>query len=249
MSMEIVHRSADELGAEYDASHQRLERAGVAAFCGLQAWIWWGLLAVWEGGFWPVGVLAILGYLAADFVSGLVHWAGDTWGSVDMPVLGRNFIRPFRAHHVDPKGITRFAWVSTVGNNAITTLLVLVPSALVPLQLVPMAVHVVVWFVLFLTMGVFFTNVFHRWAHMEEPPAVARWLQRARLILRPDHHDVHHGAPFNQHYCITAGLLDPLLTRIDFFRRLERLVTRVTGALPRRDDIGEAAAAALTGTT
>ncbi len=32
---------------------------------------------------------AVFGIITADFLSGLVHWASDSYGSVKMPVFGK----------------------------------------------------------------------------------------------------------------------------------------------------------------
>jgi hypothetical protein len=42
-----------------------------------------------------------LGFLTMDFLSGMFHWAGDTWGSVHWPVIGSTVIRTFREFSPD----------------------------------------------------------------------------------------------------------------------------------------------------
>jgi ubiquitin-conjugating enzyme E2 variant len=70
----------------------------------------------------------------------------------------------------------------------------------------------------------FCTNQFHKWAHTKEPAAWIRALQRAGLILSPEHHAVHHASPQDKYYCITVGWMNPLLERIRFFRACEAAI-------------------------
>jgi ubiquitin-conjugating enzyme E2 variant len=79
----------------------------------------------------------------------------------------------------------------------------------------------------FTALFVFCTNQFHKWAHMKTPPPWIRMLQRAHLILSPEHHVVHHTAPRDKYYCITVGWMNPLLDKIQFFRFCEWAITRI----------------------
>lgn len=36
-----------------------------------------------------VVMAALCGIITADFGSGIVHWAADTWGSVELPIVGK----------------------------------------------------------------------------------------------------------------------------------------------------------------
>lgn len=175
------------------------------------------------------------GYLGADVASGTVHWFFDTWLSAQTPVLGSMFVRPFREHHVDPLAITRHDFVETNGSNCLAT----VPVLLGALALDPAAgalSRAGVVFAVALCLGVFATNQLHKWAHLPERPAWLRALHATGLVLRPEHHAVHHCAPYARHYCITTGWMNPLLDGIGFYRGLERIISRLTGTAARAED-------------
>lgn len=36
-----------------------------------------------------IAIAALCGIITADFGSGLVHWAADSWGSIELPILGK----------------------------------------------------------------------------------------------------------------------------------------------------------------
>lgn len=174
------------------------------------------------GASWLAVPGALLGLVFGDFVTGLVHWAADTYGEENTPIIGRSLVRPFRIHHVRPLEICEHGVVETVGNTCIlaTPLLTLFIVIMASGEISAAASFAV--FTAAVTVGVTVaTNQFHKWAHQAEPPRVVRLLQRARLILSPEHHRTHHTEPFKSSYTITNGWLNPLLNRMSFFRRLE----------------------------
>ncbi|WP_165874304.1 fatty acid desaturase CarF family protein [Rubrobacter taiwanensis] len=216
--------------------HRVLEYLGIAAFFLLAALIGAEIYRGVPGTAYLLALplLAVAAYLVADLLSGFVHFLLDNFGSAKTPVFGPNFIKPFRDHHTDPTGIVRHDFVDTNGNNS----LVSVPFMLVVWLAVP--VSTTVWgflfgtFFLLLAGAVFLTNQFHKWAHMDEPPAWVARLQDWGVILSKRHHDIHHESPYDTYYCITVGVWNPLLDRTRFFERAERLLRRtVPGTDPR----------------
>lgn len=189
---------------------------------------------------WLVAALVLAALPAADFLSGLVHWAGDTWGRATTPWIGPRFLVPFRYHHRHPGDLLQSGFFTTNGDTALVSGLFLAAALLVPLG--PGATRYLALFVVALSAWGLPTGQVHKWAHSPRPPRPVRWLQRAGLILGPDHHGVHHRPPHADYYCITTGWCNPVLARLGFFPALERLVTRVTGLVPRAENDGPPAA-------
>lgn len=183
---------------------------------------------------WWVLFVLLGGLVAADFASGLVHWGADTWGRDDLPVIGRLLLVPFRVHHINPGDFARRSFVDTNGEVAAISVPVLAALMLVPVD-TSWGTVVSLFGLAFCGLGML-TNQIHKWAHVNHVPAPVRWLQRLGLLLRHDEHAFHHAHPYEKRYCITTGWCNRPLDAIAFFRRLESLITRLTGALPRHDD-------------
>ncbi len=178
---------------------------------------------------WLVIPVFFLGMFLADFVSGLVHWSADTWGSVTWLIVGP-FLRSFREHHRDPQSIVRHDVIQRDGDNCLIGLPVLIATYF---STVPIIMKVLS---LIFLVAIALTNEIHAAAHAKKRGNILSFLQKKCFILKPKNHNIHHTSPFATYYCITTGWLNPFLARIQFFPRLERLVTVTTGAIPRAED-------------
>jgi ubiquitin-conjugating enzyme E2 variant len=184
-----------------------------ASVAALPPLAWWPLLAG----------CAFLGLLAADFVSGLVHFACDRFGCERTPLLGPALIGPFREHHRHPGRILRHGFCEVNGNNALAVSPVLWLLA----ELAPRAGRSVAAAALLaggaaFALAVALTNALHRCAHAGAARGPLRWAQRAGMVLTPRAHARHHRGAHDRAYCIATGWLNPALDGARFWERLER---------------------------
>jgi hypothetical protein len=183
---------------------------------------------------WWLPIVVLASGAIADLVSGIVHWTADTWGHESWPVVGPRVLRPFRVHHVNPEDMLGRGFLDLNGDVALITLPILAAAWLTPVDTAGgrlAAVFLTAWAVWALP-----TNQIHQWAHRADPPRLVRALQRAGVILPGAAHRVHHASPYATHYCITTGWNNGWTARVGFFSRLERIVTRLTGLVPRADE-------------
>jgi ubiquitin-conjugating enzyme E2 variant len=152
-------------------------------------------------------------YLFVDFVSGLVHWFGDTGGDASTPVFGPLFFRTFVEHHADALAITRHGAAEINGTNAFL-IAPFIAAAHLPAAAGGRAAWVLACWMASLAAWGLVVNQAHCWAHAPAAPPFVRWLQRRRVLLPPRYHEQHHRPPFRRNYCVLAGRCDPIVARL-----------------------------------
>ena len=163
------------------------------------------------------GFLALpIGFYIADFATGMIHWIGDSFGSVQTPLWGPYFVAPFRRHHDDMSEITRLSLAENLGNSSFIGILALL---VFPVDLPQNASFGHLWAAHLWLFAVFFAvaaNLFHRWAHL--PPTrlnqMIRFLHKKKLLLSSQEHLKHHVRPYRRNYCVLCGWANPLVNRI-----------------------------------
>jgi hypothetical protein len=160
----------------------------------------------------------LLGWLAADLVTGAFHWWEDKFGSESWPIVGPWIIRPNRLHHRAPLAFTKHGFW---GRNRASIIAALIAGALLGFLFGPQP-----W-ILALAIGGGLSNEIHRFAH--QPSSATVWLgvlQQIGVIQSPREHARHHRPPHDANFCILTDWLNPLLEAVGFWTRLEGLFGR-----------------------
>jgi len=183
----------------------------------------------------------VFGIVVADFITGLIHWTADTWGSVNTPYIGKAFIRPFREHHVDPTAMTRHDFFETNGDNflGISPVAAYCVYKFYNLSEEALVEHYRFDLTLYsLSIFLVLTNQIHKLSHTYYGlPAWVEFLQKWHIILPRKHHRIHHVSPHETYFCITTGWMNYPLEKIRFFPFLEWVIETLTGIPPRQDDM------------
>jgi ubiquitin-conjugating enzyme E2 variant len=236
------HAGAKELASQYTREKRIQEIVCFSASLILIAFNFIHLAFHFEVSKWYIIlVAAVLGVFTADFLSGLVHWAADSYGSVNMWIFGKAFIRPFREHHIDPTSITRHDFIETNGDNFAVCLLPLVRMSY---KFLTYSSHEIQqtynWemYIFLLVVFVSLTNQIHKWSHTySKLPRFIVFLQSIHILLPRQHHRIHHVAPHETYFCITTGWLNYPFEKIHFWPNLESVIYLLSGTKPRTDDM------------
>lgn len=182
---------------------------------------------------------AAAGTYVADLVSGLLHWSFDTWFDEDIEPL-RRMVYLVREHHMRPARIFRYrlrdeagilSWFAFALSAPLFARAMRSPGPVGPARYAAVVGGLVMATELVVALE------FHKYGHRFRRGRVPRALQRAGLLLSPELHLTHHSGGHDRQYCLITGVADLTLGRLGLFRGLERAITAVTGAQPRRDDV------------
>lgn len=166
--------------------------------------------------------------LAADFLSGFVHWFEDAYIREDTPLLGSWIGKPNTLHHHLPRRMTRNTWWQSNRELLLVAALLVAGAA---------ALGRLTWQVWLFALVAGNANEVHKWSHRtrRENGRFISWLQDIRLLQTPQHHAIHHTNPKEVHYCPVTNVLNPVLDALHFWEGLEWLLAALTG-LRRRPD-------------
>jgi hypothetical protein len=178
--------------------------------------------------------ISLLSLLISDFLSGVLHWFGDSYKineilCVKNPFLNTlqiEFFNDFKLHHDKPSNIYQINTILyNIGFISFVPLVLCIFGFLTENLLFKN-------FMMYLMIFLFFTNIFHRLAHLQKNnklPYIISLLMNYWPFLNSKRHEKHHEYPQIKSYCITSGLLNPLLDKIKFFDKIEYIIYNITG--------------------
>jgi hypothetical protein len=163
--------------------------------------------------------------LAVDLISGVLHWAEDTWTAPGRSaLLDRFIVRDNIEHHRRPGTIR-------AGHYWDTNRVCIVLAAVAGAALVACRVHA--WQAYAIVALASQSNQVHLWAHCSTPPQFVAWLQSIGVLQSRAMHARHHTNPYSSNFCTMTNYLNPFLDGVGFWRALERALVACGATVQR----------------
>ena len=155
---------------------------------------------------------ALVGWLLADLLGGIVHWWEDRIARPKWAILEKHLWEPNRRHHDDPMEFTRTGfWFRNSTTFIAATIIGLLWLTLFGPSVV----------LLFAYIGGMVQNEVHYHTHTKAKGWVLVF-QQIGVIQSIAEHSRHHKPPQNRNYCVLTNWCNPVLEHLKVWERLER---------------------------
>lgn len=168
----------------------------------------------------------VAGYATADLASGIFHHWVDNYPTPETPVVG-TMAREFQEHHFRTYDLLEVSFLDNCVNAGRFLAPVMAGVA------VGQPHYLVAAGAFSFLAGGYLAQGSHRWTHMAHPPALGKLMQNLGLAQSKKSHAMHHRMPWSDFYCIVNGMWNPLLSKVDFWRKLEKVYHQATGIEPK----------------
>jgi ubiquitin-conjugating enzyme E2 variant len=81
------------------------------------------------------------------------------------------------------------------------------------------------WYIAFFLCYASLSNQIHAIAHAKQKNKIIILFQKIGLIQSKEMHDLHHTSPYDINYCVMTNYLNPFLTYINFWYKLENVLS------------------------
>jgi plasmanylethanolamine desaturase len=166
-------------------------------------------------------IIKVIGLvLAADFITGTVHFLLDQYGSPETPIIGKYVIDRNARHHQDPRQIVESSYLKLTWTSWLLGTIIVAASYYL---------GILNWEIVFTMVYGANANMIHKWTHQtkKENGKFVGFLQKIKLVQSRKHHGWHHKAPFDVNYCILTDWLNPILDKIRFWETTTKILMMV----------------------
>lgn len=159
-------------------------------------------------------------WVTADFITGIIHWWEDTYGNPNWPIIGKYIVEPNLIHHKQPNKLLEGSYWNRINTSFIA-------ATFIGLILFLFGMHS--WQIILCLILCVQANEIHAMSHRSDKSngILILFLQEAGIFQSRRVHRWHHKAPYETNFCIMSDFVNPILNKIEFWKKLEWLILKV----------------------